>query len=266
MIGIYLITNLITKEKYVGQSIDIERRWKEHRFHNKPSLIHTMIEQYGIENFTFEVIEECPVDELNGKEVYWIKYYDSFENGYNLTRGGKGFYYDLDKIYQDYLETNSMSKTAINVGCHVNTIRNILRVFGVDKTECQVSKPVEKIDILTKEALCTYSSLSDAASSMGVTLNAIKKAANGDSKTSCGYYWRYVGDNKFFQDSKPIKNWKVKVRQISLDGNIIAEYESAAAAARALGKDGKNGGSQISSVCNGRKKTAYGFKWEKAAE
>ena len=266
MTGIYLITNLLTGEKYVGQSTHIEQRWEEHRFLNKPSLIHKMIEQYGIDNFKFEVIEECPVDALNEREIYWIKYYNSFENGYNLTRGGKGFYYNIEDIYQDYLQTQNMNKTANNVGCHVNTIRNILRIYGINKSECQQAKPVEKIDIKTKKVVNTYLSLSEAAESMGVTLNAIKKAANGESETSCGYYWQYVGDNKTFNDNKVIKSWKVKVRQLSLNGDIIAEYDSAANAARALGKDSKNGGSQISAVCSGRKKTAYGFKWEKSAQ
>jgi len=46
--------------------------------------------KYGIDNFSFEVIEECSLEELNDKEKYWIKYYDSHNssNGYNLTDGG----------------------------------------------------------------------------------------------------------------------------------------------------------------------------------
>jgi hypothetical protein len=46
--------------------------------------------KYGIDNFLFEVVEECSLEELNNREKYWIKYYDSHNplNGYNLTDGG----------------------------------------------------------------------------------------------------------------------------------------------------------------------------------
>ena len=46
------------------------------------------IRKYGVENFIFEVIEECKIEELNQKEEYWIKKYDTFFNGYNQTLGG----------------------------------------------------------------------------------------------------------------------------------------------------------------------------------
>lgn len=66
MIGIYKITNKINGKIYIGQSINIERRWKEHIFDNrKNSLIHLAIIKYGKENFSFEVIEECNQKELN---------------------------------------------------------------------------------------------------------------------------------------------------------------------------------------------------------
>lgn len=50
---------------------------------------------YGIENFSFEIIEECPPQELNNREIYWISYYHTWVldpqcNGYNLTNGGEG--------------------------------------------------------------------------------------------------------------------------------------------------------------------------------
>ena len=44
--------------------------------------------KYGIENFTFSVIEECSQEQLNEREIYWIEYYDTYKNGYNSTLGG----------------------------------------------------------------------------------------------------------------------------------------------------------------------------------
>lgn len=98
MVGIYKFENNITHNIYIGQSINIERRYKDHlsrakhnhkgnNEYNTP--LHRAIRKYGIENFTFSIIEECNKDILNDKEQYWISFYDSFENGYNLTSGGE---------------------------------------------------------------------------------------------------------------------------------------------------------------------------------
>lgn len=97
MIGIYKITNQINQKIYVGQSNDIKRRFAQHkspyeqnRFAEKP--LYKAFKKYGISNFTFEVIEECKIEELNDKEAYWIKQLKTliYENGYNITCGGNG--------------------------------------------------------------------------------------------------------------------------------------------------------------------------------
>lgn len=90
MIGIYKITNKQNGKIYIGQSNNIERRIKEHQTKGKSSRIplDVAIEKYGKDSFTYEVVEECSLDELNEKETYWIKYYNSIENGYNCNFGG----------------------------------------------------------------------------------------------------------------------------------------------------------------------------------
>ena len=107
MIGIYKIENLINQKIYIGQSVNIERRWKSHKKdafdvnnHNYNTHLYRSIRKYGLENFSFEVIEECCINELNDRERYWIKQYNSFFNGYNLTFGGdsSGSEINKDKI------------------------------------------------------------------------------------------------------------------------------------------------------------------------
>ena len=93
MIGIYKITNNINNKCYIGQSVHIERRFYEHQHENYWFLdrkIYQAFKKYGLENFSFEVIEECNENELDEKEKYWIEYYDSYANGYNMTIGGEG--------------------------------------------------------------------------------------------------------------------------------------------------------------------------------
>lgn len=88
--GIYKITNNINGKIYIGQSIDIEHRWNEHQKAKTNFYLHNAIRKYGIENFDFEIIEECEEHLLNSREIFWIDYYDSYNNGYNLTTGGEG--------------------------------------------------------------------------------------------------------------------------------------------------------------------------------
>lgn len=94
-IGIYKIQNLINHNIYIGQSKRITKRWQQHKKtafnqtdHCYDLPLYRAIRKYGIDNFSFEIIENCSCEELNDKQVYWIKYYDSFFNGYNNTLGG----------------------------------------------------------------------------------------------------------------------------------------------------------------------------------
>lgn len=95
IIGIYKITNILNNLIYIGQSVNIYKRWSNHRYsgfnvnsreYNIP--LYRDFRKYGLENFKFEIVEKCSKDELNEKEQYWIEYYDSFFNGYNESVGG----------------------------------------------------------------------------------------------------------------------------------------------------------------------------------
>ena len=91
MIGIYKITNLINNKCYIGQSIDINRRFSSHKSYklkNSDYPLYQAFRKYGVENFSFEVIEECSIAALDEREIYWIDYFDSYYHGYNQTTGG----------------------------------------------------------------------------------------------------------------------------------------------------------------------------------
>lgn len=93
-VGIYMIRNKINDKIYIGQSNAIEQRLKSHQYslnqnkhHNKH--LNYAWNKYGKDNFEFTIIEECDIDELDDKEKYYIKKFNSFEQGYNQTIGGK---------------------------------------------------------------------------------------------------------------------------------------------------------------------------------
>ena len=87
MIGIYKITNKNNGKVYIGQSNNIERRLSEHK-QKRTKTIDDYINVLGVENFEFEVLEECDLEELNEKEQSYIKKYNSINNGYNIQLGG----------------------------------------------------------------------------------------------------------------------------------------------------------------------------------
>lgn len=91
MIGIYKILNKETGKMYIGQSNDITRRIGEHLTKGKASRIplDAEIEIKGKEYYDWEVVELCSLDQLNEKETYWIKYFNTVENGYNENYGGQ---------------------------------------------------------------------------------------------------------------------------------------------------------------------------------
>lgn len=95
---IYKITNLINNKIYIGQTIQtLEKRWRRHTWISSikrdAMAISNAIKKYGKENFKIEKIDEVSnIDELNEKEIFYIKEYNSLSpKGYNLSNGGGGF-------------------------------------------------------------------------------------------------------------------------------------------------------------------------------
>lgn len=103
--AIYIIRNTVNNRVYIGKTQrTCARRWAEHKQAindpTKKSVIHRAMEKYGIENFYMETLEDdVPDDKLNELERFYIKEYDSFHNGYNVTLGGDGeSHVDLELI------------------------------------------------------------------------------------------------------------------------------------------------------------------------
>lgn len=107
MACIYKIENKHNGKVYIGQTITTLDSRLNREFHGhfadafvymKPDHLYRAMRKYGKESFTYEVIEEIPMQEnkdlthkiLDEREIYWIKFYDSYNNGYNNTPGGNG--------------------------------------------------------------------------------------------------------------------------------------------------------------------------------
>ena len=91
--GIYKITDLITEQCYIGQSVNVQDRMKQHckcglgiQAPATNKLYNTM-QKDKVWNFTFELLEECPKEKLNEKERFWIQMYQSDKFGLNTLKG-----------------------------------------------------------------------------------------------------------------------------------------------------------------------------------
>ena len=93
--GIYKITNIVTEECYIGQATDVASRWSEHAkcglgidtpANNK---LYISMKEYGLWNFSWELLEKCSREQLNEKERYYIELYHSNDFGFNSTKGNK---------------------------------------------------------------------------------------------------------------------------------------------------------------------------------
>lgn len=194
-IGIYKIENLINGSIYIGQSIDIEKRWSTHisilnQNNHYNAHLQNAWNKYGSENFKFSIVEECKQFELNDREIYWIDKYDSFINGYNLTHGGGN--------------TEAFSKSVI------------------------------QFDMNGKE-LNRYFSISEAETTTGINYSMISECCSNKRKTAGGYIWQYENDfvsipSWHFQSRK-----FREICQINDDGKIINTFSSSAEAKRVTG-------------------------------
>ena len=213
--GIYKIVNKINGKIYIGQSIEIENRWKKHLSAKDDFIIHKAIQKYGKENFEFSIIEECDLLDLDKNEIKWINFYNSLiPNGYNMVDGGsngiglsKGY-----RVIQYSLEGNYLS---------------------------------------------TYDSANQASSITGVDHWSICACCRNEYKHAGGYQWKYENSDKIILPISIRTNFSV----LQLDkatNKIIAEYPSLREASNQTGI----ASSTICNVCNGKGKTAGGFKWK----
>ena len=94
--GIYKITDLVTEQCYIGQSVNIGDRWKQHCKcglgidASTTNKLYNAMQKDKIWNFTFELLEECPKELLNEKEKFWIQMYQSNKFGLNTMKGNNG--------------------------------------------------------------------------------------------------------------------------------------------------------------------------------
>ena len=134
--------DLVTNTKAVAPVGKRKQHYKDSKkIKNQERLLYKAINQYGIENFSIEQIEECPSSKSNEREKFWIEYYDSFKNGYNATLGGDGSAnLDYDLIYNIYQQKKSLTETAKIIGCCEDSVRLVLKKNNISQKNILLNK------------------------------------------------------------------------------------------------------------------------------
>ena len=246
MYQIYKITNQKNGMVYIGSSIEVERRWRQHKeasinekdhHYNYPLMI--AFREFGIANFTFEVIDTLPNhQEMIKAEHDWIvKENCVVPNGYNQT-------HQTDSPLLDPVIAKKMSDTKrVKYGkrvCEIDENKNILEIWD---------------------------SLAEAGEKTGLDRFKISDVCNGKRLTTGNRVFRFLdeADNILIPVEKVnqvqanrITKASKKVVKMTLEGEILQVYDSIALAAADTGCDS----SAISKVCRGQRNKCGGFKWE----
>ena len=152
--GIYCIENIITGDKYIGQSKNISLRLQEHlsclrnnhHYYKKrhiPTILQKAWNKYGEENFKIYVLTYCNQEELNEKEIYWIKKLKTdrtiYGQGYNLTAGGAGTSHESPNKGKKQMNNGVIQKLVALE--YIEYYKNLGFVFGLlPETKDKVNK------------------------------------------------------------------------------------------------------------------------------
>lgn len=287
MIGIYCAKNIVNEKVYVGKSVDIEKRWKDHKNgYNNPnssqyiSYFYNALRKYGFNSFEFSVLEECTEDKLNDREIFWINKFQSNnrEYGYNTTDGGDGvtgywdrpvYQYDLDgNFIQGYKSgANARRKTrilAINLCCNGGVKSAGGYMWSYEKhdkiSKCIRNYRTSKVYQYGLDGLyiASYDSILEASQITGTPYKKIIACLHSKTTPSRGgdFMWK-----KEFVESLPPYKKNLKhspVVQLTVDGKVVSKYESAQSAQKATGVPN----SLICKCCKGNIKTAHGYIWK----
>ena len=182
MLGkIYIIKNNINTKVYIGQTIQtLGKRFSNHKIASdfEDTKFYRAIRKHGKENFYIELIEEVPQEELNNRECYWIKFYDSYYNGYNSTLGGQGIReIDYERIYVLWNSYKTISEIAKETNHSRDVISRILKEGFQVKEEDIIARGYESISRLKDEEILELWNT-------GLTPNQITIKFGGDSVTT----------------------------------------------------------------------------------
>ena len=198
--GIYMIQNKVNNKMYIGQAVDIEKRWNDHiwNLNNKRNENRHFINawyKYGEENFKFTILLECKESDLNMYEEYYIFELMTYDPrvGYNKNYGG-----DSGRPTEEAKRKMSEAQKGKQLSEeHKRKISESQKgkQFS-EEHKRKMSKPVVQIDSTSNEIVRVWESGIEAERQCGFNNGSISNCCNGRSKTYKGYKWMFLSDYK----------------------------------------------------------------------
>ena len=251
---------------YIGLTCQTnENRFRNGNGYQKCPVIWCAICKYGWENVKTEIIEEniSTLAEAKPRERFWIKEYNSFVNfsnsrGYNATLGGEGYtIYDREAIYEDWKEGLSNKQICEKYGISKDGVTDTLKSFGVtnEQLRAHTAKINSNIQNIYREPVYQLwlqgMSRKEIAERLNCSTDSVIRALN---------YYNVPIQERRARGQKVAQKATRKVGQYSKDGELIAKYNSIVEASLAVGAPRNNG--NITQVCKGNRKIAYGYIWK----
>jgi group I intron endonuclease len=220
MIGIYKIINPKGKI-YIGQSVNIEKRWYVYK--NKINLdikligvkLFRSLTKYTSDKHEFSILEECSLEQLNEREIYWINYYESINKGLNIKEGGSRGKHNPEtielirnkaigrKLSTEAKEKISKSKIGnkYNLGrkhsdeikqqdIYKNRKKGKITLERNEKIKLKLEKPVVQLDI-NNNFIKEWKSIKEATTILSLNSGDVSKCCNNKQKTCYGYKWKF---------------------------------------------------------------------------
>lgn len=198
MIGIYKITNLINGKCYIGKSIDIEKRFQKHKTnafwkseknlkYNYP--LYQAFRKYTLQNFSFEVLEECSENELNNKEQF---YYNLFKPEYCLTSPDENVVLNLN--VRKKISESLKGKVRTVEHCQ-NISKSLKYEKNVNSKKVRLYKTEDEIYLFDSTSLAAKWLIEEKYTSSTkerVVSQMVSRAARKERKTVCGFIADYV--------------------------------------------------------------------------
>ena len=284
---IYMYVNKVNNKKYIGQAKNFNKRHKGHleSSNNEKNKsynhqFHKAIRKYGISNFEIKILEENieSKKELNEKEIFYIKMYDTFKRGYNATFGGDGGNTFVDKtidevreIRENIAKQNSIKVVAVDI----NDINKVYVFNGMNDAERQLGILFnEKYLACNISRVCQYNHDQEIYKKTHKTFRTKIKnltffyKTDYDNMTSndiikilndvvVNQLERLNSSDAKFKAKKSQESRRIPIAQYDENMNLIKIWDSGTTIRKELGIDN----SSILRVCKGKQQTAGGFKW-----
>lgn len=262
---IYKISNDFNNKVYIGKtSRELNIRFHEHEINSSGcnSYIHNSIKEHGIEHYKITLIEDNIFDEkINERERYWISYYNSYKNGYNLTPGGDGRSLSDDliqRIEELYIQGKTCTEISLELNLpHSTVYHRLSNCTWFDKEEnykrsiAHFCKPIDQYNE-NKEYIQSFPSINEASRILDIDAKQISAGIIKHYKVK-GFYFCPNGEQLIINKKKKIVGQFDKKTK-----ELIQTFDGAREAARQIGVDS----SCIIRACNSNDtKSSKGFLW-----